>query len=106
MKKTVWLFAATWAVCVAFATNMDQKARVIATVLTVGAGVAEVTCDDAGGWKFSVSSGLDAGRDVVTVKIESPEEAVPPKFGVFFRVPGAGVQNVWISSFDRDGSHL
>ena len=92
--------------CSVFATDMDQKAKVIATVQTVGAGVAEITCDDAGGWKFSVSSGQDAGRDVVTVKIDSPVDALPPKFGVFFRVSGAGVQNVWVSASDRDGCHL
>ena len=105
-EKTVSLLVVAWAAFAVFATDMDQKAKVIATVQTVGAGVAEITCDDMGGWKFDVSSSQDAGRDVVMVKINSPVEAVPPKFGVFFRVSGAGVQNVWISSFDRDGCHL
>ena len=85
-EKTVCLLVVAWAACAVFATDMGRKAKVVATVQTVGAGVAEVTCDDAGGWTFSASSSQDAGRDIVTVKIDSPEEAVPPKFGVFFRV--------------------
>ena len=105
MKVPCLFVAALCALGVA-ATDMDQKAKVIATVQTVGAGIAEVTCNDAGNWKFTVSSAQDAGRDVVTVRIESPTEAEPPKFGVFFRVSGAGVQNVWVSDSERDGCHL
>ncbi|MBR3222802.1 MAG: alpha-galactosidase, partial [Kiritimatiellae bacterium] len=106
MKKAGCLFIVAWIVCSVFATDTEQKAKVVAAVQTVGAGMAEVTCDDAGSWKFSVTSSLDSGRDVVTVKIESPVETEPPKFGVMFRVSGAGVQNVWVSAFDRDGYHL
>ena len=85
MKVPCLFVAALCALGVA-ATDMDQKAKVIATVQTVGAGIAEVTCNDVGNWKFTVSCAQDAGRDVVTVRIESPMEAEPPKFGVFFRV--------------------
>ncbi len=88
------------------ATDMDYKGRVIATIATKNAGTAEVTCNDPGGWKFDVSASQDAGRDMVTVRISSPTNAQPPQFGVFFRVPGAGVQNVWISDFERDGFHV
>jgi alpha-galactosidase len=90
----------------ALATDMDHKGRVIATVQTKNAGVAEVTCNDPGGWKFAVSASEDAGRDVVTVRMSSPTNAQPPQFGVFFRVPGAGVQNVWTSDFESDGCHV
>ena len=102
-----------WAVVIAaiadmfvFATDMDHKGRVIATVATKNAGTAEVTCNEPGGWKFDVSASQDAGRDVVTVRVSSPTNAQPPQFGVFFRVPGAGVQNVWIADFQRDGFHV
>ena len=97
------------AVCFAMfacATDMDHKGRVIATVATKNAGAAEVTCNDPGGWKFDVSASQDLGRDVVTVRISSPSVAKPPQFGVFFRVPGAGVQNVWTADFGRDGYHV
>ena len=97
--------AAIVAAC-AFATDMDHKGRVIDTVATVNSGVAEITCNDPGGWKFDVSASQDEGRDVVTVKISSPVVSAPPQFGVFFRVSGAGVQNVWTSDFERDGFHL
>ena len=90
----------------AYATNMDRKGRVIATVATKNAGTAEVTCNNPGGWKFDVSASQDSGRDVVTVRISSPTNAQPPQFGVFFRVPGAGVQNVWVADFQRDGCHV
>lgn len=90
----------------AHATDMDHKGRVIATVVTKNAGTAEVTCNDTSGWEFAVSASQNAGRDVVTVRISSPTNAQPPQFGVFFRVPGAGVQNVWISDFERDGFHV
>ena len=64
MKVPCLFVAALCALGVA-ATDMDQKAKVIATVQTVGAGIAEVTCNDVGNWKFTVSSAQDAGRDVV-----------------------------------------
>jgi len=90
----------------ASATDMDHKGRVIATVETKNAGTAEVTCNDLRGWTICASASQDAGRDVVTVRISSPTNAVPPQFGVFFRVPGAGVQNVWTSDFECDGCHV
>ena len=45
-------FAVAFGVAGAFATNMDHKGRVIATVGTVNAGTAEVTCNNPGDWKF------------------------------------------------------
>ena len=89
-----------------FATNMDGKAKVIKTIPSVHSGTVEVTCNDPAGWSFDVSAADDAGRDVVTVKITSAKAAKPPQFGVFFRVPGAGVQNVWTSNHATDGFHL
>ena len=106
-KKMVWFGLACTAVLrVAVATEMDDKAPVLKTVETAGAGLAEVTCRDPGGWTFDVSAADDAGRDAVTVRITSPTNAMPPRFGVFFRVPGAGVQNVWTSNCGKDGFHL
>ena len=88
------------------ATDMDHKGRVVATAVTAHAGMAEVTCNDSKGWTFDVQASEDGGRDVVTVRISSPTNAMPPQFGVFYRVPGAGVQNVWISDSGKDGCHL
>ena len=107
VRIKLWMVAiAAIADMFVFATDMDHKGRVIATVATKNAGTAEVTCNEPGGWKFDVSASQDAGRDVVTVRISSPTNAQPPQFGVFFRVPGAGVQNVWIADFQRDGFHV
>jgi len=85
---------------------MDQKAAVVKTVETSFAGTAEVTCDDSKGWTFDVSASVDDGRDVVTVLLSRADDAAPPRFGVFFRVSGAGVQNVWTSNHRADGAHL
>ena len=106
MKTRLLLAAAAAASFAALATDMDHKGRVIATVETLGSGTAEVTCNDVGGWKFDVGASQDAGRDVVTVRITSSVVTNPPQFGVFFRVPGAGVQNVWTSDYERDGYHV
>ena len=105
MKSLIASVVAVVAAC-ALATDMDQKGKVIATVQTKNAGIAEVTCDDQGGWKFDVSVSQDDGRDVVTVEISAAEASAPPRFGVFFRVPGAEVQNVWTSDCSRDGFHV
>ena len=90
----------------ALADCMDLKAKVRGGVVTAHSGVAELTCDDPQGWHFDMSAVDDEGRDVVTVKISSPTNAQPPRFGIFYRVPGNGVQNVWTSDFTRDGCHL
>ena len=106
MVTRIMAFIAVLGVAGAFATDMDHKGRVIATVGTANAGTAEVTCNNPGDWKFDVKASQDNGRDVVTVKISSSAASQPPQFGVFFRVPGAGVQNVWTSDFSRDGYHV
>ena len=85
---------------------MDQKAAVVKTVETAFAGTAELTCDDTKGWSFDVSASVDDSRDVVTVRLSRADDAAPPRFGVFFRVSGAGVQNVWTSNHRADGAHL
>jgi len=100
------VFVCVLAAGVASATNMDGKAMVRGGVKTAHSGLAELTCDDPQGWTFDVKATDDAGRDVVTVVISSPTNAMPPRFGVFFRVPGAGVQNVWTSNCGKDGFHL
>ena len=101
MKTRLVALAAAIASFSVFATDMDRKGRVIATVKTSGSGMVELTCNDPGSWKFDLAASVDAGRDVVTVKLSSPVVAKPPQFGVFFCVPGAGVQNVWTSNFSK-----
>ena len=91
---------------VVFAADMEMKAKTLMTVATAHSGLAEVLCDDPQGWKFEAAASEDAGRDVVTVKISSMAASRPPRFGVYFRVPGAGIQNVWTSDCSRDGFHL
>jgi len=101
VQMRLFVAIALAAVGMAWGTEMDAKARVLKTFDTMGSGKAELTCDDPQGWTFDVVAGMDAGRDVVTVRMTSPTNAVPPQFGVFFRVPGAGVQNVWNCDFGR-----
>ena len=106
MKKLTVVALALAGLSPLFADVMDKKAAVIKTVGTAFAGTAEVTCDDVKGWTFDVSASVDDGRDVVTVRLSRADDAPPPRFGVFFRVPGAGVQNVWTSYHQADGTHL
>ena len=87
-------------------TDMEQKAPVLTTVETVYSGRAEILCAKPDGWKFDVAVSTDAGRDVVKVRLTSSVEMAPPAFGVYFRVRGDGVQNVWTSNFTCDGYHL
>ena len=96
----------TMAALAAAATDMEKKAKTLMTVKTAHCGLAEVLCDDPQGWKFEATASEDAGRDVVTVRISSPTAKRPPKFGVYFRVRGDGVQNVWSTHFMNDGYHL
>jgi len=91
---------------IACAAGKDGKAAVIDRVRTAHSGIAELTCDNPQGWTFDVRTTDEAGRDVVRVTISSPTNALPPRFGVFFRVSGAGVQNVWTSDCGKDGFHL
>lgn len=102
MKKILLAVVAALCAAVSFGTVMDAKAKVIKTFDTQLSGKAEITCNDPGQWQFDVTSTIDDGRDLVTVRITSPVEAKPPQFGVFFRVPGAGVRNVWTCNFERD----
>ena len=90
------------------ATDMEHKAKTVLTCPTARAGIAEITCDSPGEWKFSAEASVDAGRDVVTVHAAAPEEMPPPQFGVYFRGNGAGVRNVWTSdaSAEGDACHL
>ena len=107
MNRMILAGLAALCACVASAaTDMDHKGKVVATVQTAGAGLAELTCNDPGSWTFDFTASVDDGRDVVTVTCSAPAETKPPQFGVFFRVPGAGVQNVWIANHERDGFHL
>ena len=107
MKAILWLVAVLAAMAVS-ATDMEHKARTVRTCPTATAGVAEITCDNPGDWTFEASAAQDRGRDVVTVRIRAPKEALPPPFGVYFRGSGADVQNVWTSdcSVNGDGRHL
>ena len=50
MVTRIMAFIAVLGVAGAFATDMDHKGRVIATVNTANAGTAEVTCNTPGDW--------------------------------------------------------
>ena len=81
--------------------------KTIKTVQTSRAGTVEVACDDPRGWEFGVSASVEDGRDVVAVRLWRADDAPPPAFEVRFRVPGAGIQNVWSCSHEArgDGRH-
>ena len=98
-----FLLMAAGAAC---AEDMTDVAKTIAVVKTQFAGDALICCDDTKGWKFQADAAVDSGRDVITIRITNEIETAAPKFGVIFRVSGAGVQNVWTSNCAEDGCHL
>ena len=67
------------------------------SVDTALSGKVSVTCANAKGWSFGISSRTEGGCDLVTVKATSPTEALPPVFDVTFDVPGADIRQVWTS---------
>ena len=84
-----------------------MMAFVFAVATTLVGGEPLVTCEDWRGWKHSVQTVEEEGRDVVTIRLSSPTNATPPQFGVQLRVSGAGVRNVWTADFlTNDGQHL
>ena len=87
-------------------TDMEGKMKVVRSFTTALGVPGEIVCDAPGDWSFAVSCAEDAGRDAVTVRLASAEEAMPPHFGVFLVASGAGVQNVWLSDFEKGGFHL
>lgn len=91
---------------VATATDMERKMKVVKSFTTALGARGDIVCDAPGGWNFDVSCGTDNGRDAVTVRLSSTQEALPPHFGVFLVTSGAGVQNVWINDHEKDGFHL
>lgn len=91
---------------VVLATDMEGKMKVVKSFTTQLGVRGDVVCDKPEDWKFDVKCAVDDGRDVVTVHLTSPEEALPPHFGVFLVTSGAGVQNVWINHHGKDGYHL
>lgn len=102
----LWMVVGGMAFAATDMADMAETARTIVTVETACAGTALVTCDEPNGWSFDVKSASDDGRDVVTVTIASEKESRPPRFGILFRVSGAGVQNVWTCDTELDGCHL
>lgn len=72
------------------------------TNIVRGAAVGDIciVCDEPGGWKFEASLERSGDKDVVAIRLRSPEDEVPPCFDVFFRTSGAGVHQVW-TPFDE-----
>ena len=88
------------------AADLEQKMKPVRSFTTALGAQGEIVCDAPGDWSFDVTCAEDGGRDAVTVRLSSGAEAMPPHFGVFLVTSGAGVQNVWISDYDKDEFHL
>ena len=85
------------AFCLAAACRADAVTNVVAGS---SVGDVKVVCAEPGSWAFSTALGKEASRDVVTIRLESPVEAVPPRFEAFFYTGGADVLQVW-TPFDE-----
>lgn len=93
MKEVVLLLSLScgWSLSAAPVTNVVRSA---------GVGDVSVVCSDAPGWNFTSSIDRADGREIVTVRLDSLTEAVPPSFDVFFYTSGADVLQVW-TPFDE-----
>ena len=98
--KTVGALAAGLAVL--FLAAPMSFAALLRTVTTASSQTVEFDCPDEKGWTFEVTTGIDAGRDVVTVKMSAATEAIPPTFKLSFRASGADIRHVWVSDYKQD----
>ena len=106
MKKLMIVVACAALAGAGSATDLEQKMKPVRSFTTSLGAQGEIVCDAPGDWSFDVTCAEDGGRDAVTVRLSSSAEAMPPHFGVFLVTSGAGVQNVWISDFDKGEFHL
>ena len=90
----------------AFACGSLHAESISNSVDTALSGKVSVTCSDAKGWTFGISSRTEGGCDLVTVKATSPSEALPPVFDVTFDVPGADIRQVWTSHYSAETPRL
>ena len=93
VKQLISLFA------LAVACQLSA-APVTNVVRSSGVGDVSVVCSDASDWNFTSSIDRADGREIVTVRLDSPAESVPPSFDVFFYTSGADVLQVW-TPFDE-----
>ena len=82
------------------------SAATVRTVATESAGEVRLSCSDTAGWVFDLTATKDGGRDVVTVRMRTEQEARPPQFAIDFEASGAGVRHVWSYDWQRDAYHL
>ena len=75
------------------------SAAVTNTVKSAAVGEVRVVCDKPGDWSFDLSCEGSGGRDVVTVRLSSPKEAMPPVFTLSFMTSGAKTKHVWTSNY-------
>ncbi len=75
-------------------------------VATASVGALTVTSPDAKGWSFNVTCETAGGRDIVTIALSSPVEAMPPVFDVSFRMSGADIAHVWTTPYQTDMPRL
>ena len=72
------------------------------TVTTASLRTVEFDCPDEKGWNFEITTGTDAGRDIVTVKMSAAAESAPPMFRLSFHASGADIRHVWVSDYKQD----
>ena len=79
---------------------MKGKFWILAAAAVLAANLQAVelktSCENPGGWAFSVTRAEDAsGREVFTIALKSGSPAVPPEFDAFFTCVPRGAHNLW-----------
>lgn len=106
MKKLITIFLAMLLMAVALHAQINNpfasKGEMVApSVRSVAVGDIIVNSPDAGQWKFDVTlTPVEAGKELVTITMDAPQECMPPKFNVYFSFPQKGVFNLWSAKGD------
>lgn len=106
MKRTLLVVAAMFYAATSFAQTPENpfasKGEMVAPpVHSDVVGDIIVNSPDAGNWKFNVSlKSIEAGKELVTICLDAPQESNPPRFNVYFSFPQKGVFNLWSSKGD------
>lgn len=79
-----------------------SRGEVVAPIVHSSAvGDIIVNSPNAGQWKFDVSlKQVGDGKELVTIKMDSMQECMPPRFNVYFSFPQKGIFNLWSAKGD------
>ena len=87
--------------------TMFLSAVLLSAVVAVpGIGDVRVDCERPNGWTISATCETENDVSLVNIRMSSPSEAVPPKFGLRFATSGVRADHLWTASADDHATTL